>query len=127
MINEKTYLAESIEDIKKRLEDIERVVNKIEAMERAEIEYITAVKNMESQELEGLNNIRSMETHELAKMDKLKPLKYNDIMLWKNAVWEDCPHKIMIDSKNMVLFNCSLTKKVCAFGSCPRNIVGSNK
>jgi|GEM_PF-3339306 len=127
MINEKTYLAESIEEIKNRLGDIERVVNKIEAMERAEIEYIAAVKNMESKELDGLNNIKSMETHELAKMDKLKPLKYNDIMLWKNAVWEECPHKVMIDSQHMVLFNCDITSKVCSFGNCPRNVVGSNK
>jgi hypothetical protein len=127
MISEKTYLTDSIEEIKKKLESIEKSVNSIEAMEKAEIEYINAVKDMESEELRGLSDIATMENHELTKMDKLKPLKYNDIMLWKNAIWENCPHKMMIESKTMVLFNCDITKKVCAFGVCPRNIVGADK
>ena len=124
MINEKSYLTDSIEEIKKRLESIENAVNRIEALEKAEIEYINAVKEMENEELRGLGNIASMENTELKKIDKFKSLKYNDVMMWKNAIWENCPHKIMIDSKTMVLFNCDITKKVCAFGVCPRNIVG---
>ena len=124
MMNEKSYLTDSIEEIKKRLESIENAVNRIEALEKAEIEYINAVKEMENEELRGLGNIASMENTELKKIDKFKSLKYNDVMMWKNAIWENCPHKIMIDSKTMVLFNCDITKKVCAFGVCPRNIVG---
>ena len=50
MISEKTYLTDSIEEIKKKLEDIEKTVNRIDAMEKAEIEYINAVKDMESEE-----------------------------------------------------------------------------
>ncbi|MGV8171838.1 MAG: hypothetical protein ACP5OA_04050 [Candidatus Woesearchaeota archaeon] len=121
---EHPYLTDSIEEIKKRLENIEKAINKIELMERAEIKYINSVKDMESKELEGLNDIALMENHELKKMDKLKPLKYNDIMLWKNAIWEECTHKVMIESSTMVLFNCDITNKSCSFGSCPRNIAG---
>jgi hypothetical protein len=123
MTTEKAYLTDSIEEIKKRLESVEKTVNKIEAMEKAEIEYINAVKDMESEELRGLRNITSMEDNELKKMDKLRPLKYNDIMLWKNAIWENCPHKLMIESRTMVLFNCDISQKVCAFGFCPRNTI----
>jgi hypothetical protein len=127
MPNEHSYLTDSIEEIKKRLENIERIVNKIETMERAEIEYINSVKDMETEELKGLNNIALMENHELAKMDKLKPLKYSDVMLWKNAIWESCAHKVMIESRTMVLFNCDINSKACSFGNCPRNIVGGER
>jgi hypothetical protein len=127
MTTEKSYLTDSIEEIKNKLESIEKTVNRIEAMEKAEIEYINAVKDMESEELKGLDNISMMENHELSKIDGLKPLKYNDIISWKNAIWENCPHKIMIESKTMVLFNCAITSKVCSYGNCPRNVVGSNK
>lgn len=123
MTTEKSYLTDSIEEIKKRLEAIEKTVNKIEAMERAEIEYINSVKEMETEELRGLNTIARMETHEISKIDKLRPLKYTDVMLWKNAIWENCPHKVMIESKTMILFDCDISKKVCSFGSCPRNII----
>jgi hypothetical protein len=124
MNSEKSYLTDSIEEIKKRLEEIEKTVNKIESMERAEIEYINTVRDMESEELRGLKDITTMENHELTKMDRLKPLKYNDIMLWKNAIWESCSHKVMIESKTMVLFNCDISKKACSYGYCPRNVVG---
>jgi hypothetical protein len=127
MTTEKTYLTDSIEEIKNKLEAIEKTVNRIETLEKAEIEYINTVKDMESEELKGLGNIADMEDHELRKMDKMRPLKYSDIMLWKNAIWENCPHKLMIESKTMVLFNCDISKKVCAFGVCPRNMVGENK
>jgi hypothetical protein len=123
MTTEKSYLTDSIEEIKRKLESIEFSVNKIEAMERAEIEYINSVKDMEAEELRGLKSIAMMENHELAKMDKLKPLKYNDIMLWKNSIWENCPHKVMIESKTMVLFNCNINNKACSFGYCPKNII----
>ncbi len=126
MLNEKSYLTDSIEEIKKRLENIENTVNRIEALEKAEIEYINAVKEMENEELKGLGNIASMENSELKKMDRFKSLKYNDVMMWKNAIWENCQHKVMIESKTMVLFNCDVTKKVCAFGVCPRNVVGED-
>jgi hypothetical protein len=124
MTTDKSYLADSIEEIKRKLETIESIVNKIEVMERAEIEYINSVKDMESEELRGLNNIASMENRELVKMDKLRPLKYNDIMLWKNAIWENCTHKVMIESKTMILFNCDISNKACSFGNCPRNVIG---
>jgi hypothetical protein len=127
MTTEKSYLTDSMEEIRKKLETIEKTVNRIEAMEKAEIEYINAVKDMESEELRGLSNIANMEDHELKKMDKLRPLKYSDLMLWKNAIWENCSHKIMIESKTMVLFNCDISTKVCAFGVCPRNIAGEDK
>jgi len=127
MINEKSYLTDSIEEIKKRLENIENAVNRIEGLEKAEIEYINAVKDMENEELRGLSNIATMEDSELRKMDRLKPLKYSDIMMWKNAIWENCPHKVMLESKTMVLFNCDITKKVCAFGVCPRNVAGEDR
>ncbi|MGV8140834.1 MAG: hypothetical protein ACP5NW_00160 [Candidatus Woesearchaeota archaeon] len=126
MTTDKEYLADSIEEIKKRLEAIERIVGRIEKMERSEITYINSVKEMESEELRGLSNIAQLENHQLAKIDKIRPLKYNDIMLWKNAIWENCPHKVMIESKTMILFNCEISNKVCAFGNCPRNIIGES-
>jgi len=127
MSNDLTDLNNSIKEIKDRLESIERTVNKIEAMEKAEISYINAVRDMEAEELKGLNKITVMEDHELAKMDKMQPLKYTDIMLWKSAIWESCAHKLMVESKTMVLFNCDISGKVCAFGSCPRNISGEER
>jgi len=127
MPSEHADLAESIDEMKKKLESIERTVNKIAAMERSEIEYIRSVKDLEDEEIRGLKHIAMMENHELAKMDKLKPLKYNDIMLWKNSIWENCPHKVMMDSKTMVMFNCGISKRTCSFGSCPKNIVGEDK
>ncbi len=123
MTSEKNYLTDSIEEIKKRISGVETTVNRIEALERAEIEYMRNIEKMESQELSNLDKITSMEDSELNKMDKLHPLKYPDIMLWKNAIWESCPNKIMIESKTMVLFNCKITSKVCCFTNCPRNII----
>jgi hypothetical protein len=127
MSSENKYLTDSIEEIRKRVENIEKIVTKIAVMERAEIEYINSVKDMEREELKGLRDIAMMENHELTKIDKLTPLRYNDVMLWKNAIWESCAHKIMIESKTMVLFNCDISQKVCSFGSCPRNIAGEKQ
>ncbi len=127
MINEKDYLTNAIEEIKNRLGKIEETLYRIESMEKSEIEYINAVKDMELKELENLDDISQMENHELAQIVKLKPLKYNDVMLWKNAIWENCAHKMMIESKTTVSFNCELSTKVCSYNSCPRNIVGSDK
>ncbi|HYD02955.1 MAG TPA: hypothetical protein VEC16_01525 [Alphaproteobacteria bacterium] len=125
-MTEKSYLTDSIEEIKQRIAAIEATVNKIEALERAEIEYVTAIHKMETQELEGLDRINTKEDREFTTMNKMRPLKYNDLMMWKGAIWENCPNKILIDSKTMVLFNCRITGKVCSFGNCPRNLVGNN-
>jgi hypothetical protein len=119
----KSSQTDSIEEIRHRLEELETTVNRIEVMERAEIEYINAIRDMESEELKGLRSIAVMESNELTKMDKLKPLKYNDIVLWKTEVWDNCPSKVMLESKTIILFNCNISKKACSYGYCPRNIV----
>jgi hypothetical protein len=127
MGGEKTYLTDSIEEIKQRLTSVEETVKRIEKLERDEIEYISTVKNMESEELRDLEDIAIMENHELSKMNKMTPVKYPDIILWKNAVWENCEHKVLIDSQTIVAFKCNISKKVCCFTGCPLNKIESRE
>lgn len=39
---------------------------------------------------------------------------------WKTKVWDNCKHRKEKDTKDGVLYFCSLVKKNCIFKNCPK-------
>lgn len=61
-----------------------------------------------------------LEIEELLKRKSLR--KFNDVMEWRQNVWEGCRYKKEKITKKEIIFICMKTKKFCHFVDCPENI-----
>jgi len=52
---------------------------------------------------------------------KLVTRKYNDVLEWKQFVWDRCEYKKQKDEDLELEYFCSKMKKTCNFSTCPLN------
>ena len=62
-----------------------------------------------------------LDIEELLKKKSLR--KFNDVIEWRQNIWEGCKYKKEKVTKKEIIFVCMKTKKLCHFVDCPENIV----
>jgi hypothetical protein len=62
-----------------------------------------------------------LDIEELLKKKSLR--KFNDVIEWRQNVWENCRYKKEKITQKEIIFVCRKTKKLCHFVDCPENLV----
>lgn len=60
-----------------------------------------------------------LDIEDLLKKKSLR--KFNDVIEWRQNIWEDCKCKKEKITQNEIVFTCKKTKKLCHFVGCPEN------
>ncbi len=100
--NEKIYL---------ELLKIKKLLNQSLDLEREIAEIEEEIKLFEGRQ--------AQEEQRLAR--NVKKRKFNTILDWKRAIWDNCAAKKEHVSPSTVTFYCQILKAPCKFETCPKN------
>ncbi|MFH0875917.1 MAG: hypothetical protein V1859_08315 [archaeon] len=80
-------------------------------------------KEEEVIEVEELNISEKEKEIESILKKKLVTRKFEDILDWKNHLWETCPNKVEKEGEKELTYWCKKLKKNCNFTTCPLNFI----
>ena len=107
-------MAVTNEQIYKKLVEVEDVLKKVAAEEELIEQEVKLEGKKEREELELLKRLQGKDIKRM----------HNNIIVWKNKIWDACSDKKSIPSKRTIDFLCKKTGKTCRFVDCYRNKVG---
>ncbi len=114
-------------ELLKKLETIEETQEKIlrelmrqgNSMRKDQIQIKKEGVNIEKDE----KDIKKMEKN-MKKLLKQKIVKrrFDDILEWKQFIWDNCRYKKQVEGKSEVDYICKKMDKACNFINCPQNL-----
>lgn len=55
--------------------------------------------------------------------EAVRKKKFNTIVDWKRAIWDNCPAKKEYVGQASITFHCALNKGMCLYENCPKNYI----
>jgi regulator of replication initiation timing len=82
---------------------------------------IKILKNEETELLKEETKIELEEGKLMKLLDKEVDLQFDNIIEWKNYIWDTCPYKKALEKNKEIDFICKKTGNKCRFQDCFRN------
>ncbi|MFC1722876.1 hypothetical protein ACFL0V_01950 [Nanoarchaeota archaeon] len=98
----------SEKEIMDKLDEIEKKVDHIEELEKAQM---TETQKIEKEEETALDELK----------EATKKVQFTDIAEWQKYIWEGCEFKKEVKESSEVDFYCEKRKGACRFDGCPLN------